>query len=215
MLLQEFDITIVDKPGKDNVVADFLSRIVLKGNQEPVDITFLDEHLFAISIHPPWFSDLANYLVIGKYPNYFNPKQKKRLIHESSRFQWINNLLFKMCPDHVLRRCVAEMDIYDAIHAFHHELEGGHYSVVRTVHKILGAGYFWPVMSKDVSFFLKHCDECQCMGRPMPIMEIPQPQIDLEPFKKWGIDFVGPVDPPSRGKQYILVCMDYVTKWLK
>lgn len=50
LLLHEFDITIVDKPGKDNVVADFLSRMVLQGHNEPVDDAFPNEHLFAISI---------------------------------------------------------------------------------------------------------------------------------------------------------------------
>lgn len=40
-----------------------------------------------------------------------------------------------------------------------------------------------------------------------------QPQIDLKPFEKWGIDFMGTVDPPSKGHHYILVCIDYVAKW--
>ena len=40
-----------------------------------------------------------------------------------------------------------------------------------------------------------------------------QPQIVVAPFDKWGIDFVGPIEPPLVGKSYILVCTDYVTKW--
>lgn len=121
-----------------------------------------------------------------------------------------------MCLDHILQRCVAEIDAYDVIHAFHHEPEG-HYSVVKSIHKILGAGYFWPSITKDV-YDVIHAfhDEFQCMGRPTPTMEMPlQPQIALEPFEKWGIDFVGPIDPPSRGQQYILVCTNYVTKWIE
>lgn len=54
------------------------------------------------------------------------------------------------------------------------------------------------------------------MGRPTTTMEKPlQPQIVLDPFEKWGIDFVGPIDPPSKEYHYILVCIDYVTKWAK
>ena len=37
----------------------------------------------------------------------------------------------------------------------------------------------------------------------------------MAPFDKWGIDFVGPIEPSSAGKSYILVCTDYVTKWAK
>eukprot|EP00253_Pinus_taeda_P033235 PITA_33235 len=52
------------------------------------------------------------------------------------------------------------------------------------------------------------------MGKPTPKDEIPmQPQVTFEPFEKLGIDFVGPISPPSKQKQYIIVCTDYLTKW--
>ena len=37
----------------------------------------------------------------------------------------------------------------------------------------------------------------------------------VAPFDKWGIDFVGPIEPPLVGKSYILVCTNYVTKWVE
>eukprot|EP00253_Pinus_taeda_P029333 PITA_29333 len=40
-----------------------------------------------------------------------------------------------------------------------------------------------------------------------------QPQVTFEPFEKWGMDFVGPINPPSKQRQYIIVCTDYLTKW--
>ena len=42
-----------------------------------------------------------------------------------------------------------------------------------------------------------------------------QTQIVIAPFDKWGIDFVGPIEPSSQGKSYILVCTNYVTKWVE
>jgi len=38
--------------------------------------------------------------------------------------------------------------------------------------------------------------------------------MEVEVFDSWGIDFVGPL-PPSFGNEYILVAMDYVSKWVK
>jgi hypothetical protein len=40
-------------------------------------------------------------------------------------------------------------------------------------------------------------------------------QVMIEPFEKWALDFVGPISPMSRKKNYILVCIDYVTKWVE
>jgi hypothetical protein len=54
------------------------------------------------------------------------------------------------------------------------------------------------------------------MGRPVQIDEMPlQPQMVLEPFEKWAIDFVGPINPSSHRHSYILICTDYVTKWME
>ena len=54
------------------------------------------------------------------------------------------------------------------------------------------------------------------MGKPIKRDEMPlQPQVLIEPFEKWALDFVGPINPTSKKKRYILVCMDYVTKWVE
>jgi len=49
---------------KENVVADFLSKLDLPtGDEGIVDDQMPDEHMFAISVLSPWFADIANYLV--------------------------------------------------------------------------------------------------------------------------------------------------------
>ena len=54
------------------------------------------------------------------------------------------------------------------------------------------------------------------MGIPTERDEIPlHPHMALEPFDKWGMGFVGPIDPPSKQKKYIIVCTDYLTKWVE
>jgi hypothetical protein len=68
LLLQEFNINIIDRPGKDNLMDDFLSRMIHLGDNAPVEDNFPDENLFSISTFTPWYADVANYLVIGKMP---------------------------------------------------------------------------------------------------------------------------------------------------
>jgi hypothetical protein len=62
LLMQEFNITVLNRPGKENQVAEFLSRLKTPGEIVPVSDNFLDEHLFAISVKTPWYADIANYL---------------------------------------------------------------------------------------------------------------------------------------------------------
>ena len=50
LLLQEFDITIVGKLRKDNVVVDFLSRLTIDDSCTPTEDSFPDEYIFAIQL---------------------------------------------------------------------------------------------------------------------------------------------------------------------
>ena len=40
-------------------------------------------------------------------------------------------------------------------------------------------------------------------------------QAMIEPFEKWAIDFVGPINPLSLNKNHNLVCTNFVTKWVE
>ena len=54
------------------------------------------------------------------------------------------------------------------------------------------------------------------MGQPLKLDEMSlKTQIVIEPFEKWALDFVGPINPSSQKKEYILVYTDYVSKWVK
>lgn len=80
LLLQEFDITIVDNPGKENVVADFLSRLVNNSDNSPVEDSFPDEHLFAVSTYSSWYAYITNYFAAGKLPHHLSPREKRKII---------------------------------------------------------------------------------------------------------------------------------------
>jgi hypothetical protein len=53
LLLQQFDLTILDKPRKQNVVANFLSRLTIPTKEGMIDDHFLDENLFSIPTQTP------------------------------------------------------------------------------------------------------------------------------------------------------------------
>ncbi len=174
LLLQEFDVTILDMPGRENAVADFLSRLHQPDN-EPIliDDTFPDEHLFSISAKSPWYADIANYLVRCKLPPHFSPREHRKLVVLSEQYTCINGLLFQTDIDNIMRRCLPEEDVFDILRACHSEPCGGHFAAQQIAQKILTAGYYWPTLHKDCKNYVHHCDQCQRMGHPTRSNEMP------------------------------------------
>ena len=86
LLLQEFNITIIDLLGKENQVADLLSHLNTEGENVPIFDEFPNEHIFCISIHTPWFFNITNYLAIGKLPQHLSSNENKRIIWLSSTY---------------------------------------------------------------------------------------------------------------------------------
>lgn len=161
LLLQQFDLTIVDNPGKENVVVDFLSRLDFPiGEEGIVDDQMPDEHLFAISVLSPWFADIANYLVSAQFPLHLSSKEKSKIVRKSAPFTWIEGNLFKLGPNQILRRCVREEEVFDILLTCHDGPCGGHFAVKRTSFKILQAGYYWPTLHQDVKIHISQCDRC-------------------------------------------------------
>ncbi|CAL9029943.1 unnamed protein product, partial [Prunus brigantina] len=92
---------------------------------------------------------------------------------------------------------------------------GGHFGAKKTVLKVLQSGFFWPTLFKDAFDFCSKCDRCRENGEHRRRNEMPLNNIlVVELFDVWGIDFMGPF-PSSFGYIYILVAVDYVSKWVE
>ncbi|GKB37673.1 putative nucleotidyltransferase, ribonuclease H [Tanacetum coccineum] len=194
LLLQEFDIEIKNKKGAKNVAADHLSRLekpnLKELKDEEINDEFPDEFLMSIKTdeeESPWFADFANYLD--------------------------EPYLFKACPDGMIRRCVHGSETQKILDECHHGPTGGHYGPSITAKKVFDAGFYWPTIFKEAQTLVQNCDACQRSGSISRRDEMPLNNIQVsEIFDIWGIDFIGPF-PKSHKFEYILVAIDYVSKW--
>ena len=170
--------------------------------------------LYQYNLHG--FADIDNNLSSGKLLPHFSPREKRQIIKQIARYFWIRGDFFYTRNDLIIRRCIREDPILDILKACHDEPCDSHFAYKRTTYKVLRLRYNWPTLFRDTKKYVRSCDSFQRMGKPVARDEMPiQPQVFVEPFEKWDVYFVRPIDPPSQGKRYILVCTDYVTKWVK
>lgn len=131
-------------------------------------------------------------------------------------YMLISGDLYKLGRDEVLRSCVLEHERLAIMEELHGGCAGVHYAGDATAHKVIMVGLWWETLYKDCKDYCKVCDHCQRIGKPrrrdkMPLHPIPS----TEPFKKWEINFVGPITPAAcrTGSCYVITCMDYLTRW--
>ncbi|GKB98670.1 reverse transcriptase domain-containing protein [Tanacetum coccineum] len=87
----------------------------------------------------------------------------------------------------MIRRCVHSQEVVDILMDCHNGPTGGHHGANYTAKKVFDSGFYW-----------RH---------------LPDVAHDLI-FDVWGINFMGPF-PSSQGNKYILVAVDYLSKWFE
>nr|GEX70372.1 reverse transcriptase domain-containing protein [Tanacetum cinerariifolium] len=223
LLFQEFDFKVLDTKGAKNLAADHLSRLenpyenVLdpKGINEIFPLETLSIETFCGDSSAPWFANFANYHAGNFIVKGMTSQQKNKFFKDVKHYFWDDPFLFKICADQVIRRCVHGKEALDILVLCHNEPTGGHHGANLTAKKIFDAGFFWPTIYKDAHEFVKNCDSCQQQGKISQWDEMPQNSIQIcEIFDVQGIDFMGPF-PSSRGNKYILVAINYLSKWVE
>ncbi|GJW58235.1 reverse transcriptase domain-containing protein [Tanacetum coccineum] len=220
LLFQEFDIEIKNKKGAENVATDHLSRLEKPNLKEPKEEEINDEfpNKFLMSIktdekESPWFADFANYLVGGILRKGLTYAQRCKFFSELKHYFWDEPYLFKACPDGMIRRCVHGSKTRKILDECHHGPTGGHYGPSITAKKVFDVGFYWPTIFKEAQTLVQNCDACQRSGSISRRDEMPLNNTQVsEIFDIWGIDFMGPF-PKSHKFEYILVAIDYVSKW--
>nr|GEU70534.1 reverse transcriptase domain-containing protein [Tanacetum cinerariifolium] len=207
----------------ENLAADHLSRLENPHQNvlDPKEINdgFPLETLNMVSFRgnssTPWFADFANYPVGNFVVKGMSSQQKNKFFKDVKHYFWDDPFLFKICVDQVIRRCVHGQEAIDILKACHNGPTGGHHGPNYTAKKVFDSRFYWPTIYRDDHDLVKSCDTCQRSGKISQRDEMPQISIQVcEIFDVWGIDFMGPF-LSSRGNKYILVAVDYLSKWVE
>ncbi|GJX27594.1 reverse transcriptase domain-containing protein [Tanacetum coccineum] len=161
-----------------------------------------------------WMTPIHEYLTDETLPA--ERKKARAIKRKSQRFAIINGILYKKSFLGPWLRCVGPSQANYVLREIHEGSCSMHAGTRSVVAKALRTGYYWPTMHKDARELIKACQECQ-VHKPIPRnpQEKLNPITSPWPFYKWGIDIAGPF-PEGPGKvKFLIVAMDYFTKWIE
>jgi hypothetical protein len=158
-----------------------------------------------------WRADIFNYL---KDPAWGAPK---KIRYRAMKYVLIGDDLFYRTLEGLLLKCLGLIESNRLLHEVHEGTCGTHQSAHKMKWLIRRSGYYWLDMLEDCFKYYKGCQACQSFVK---IQIVPawamNPIIKPWPFRGWGMDMIGKINPPSsRGHQFILAIADYFTKWVE
>ena len=165
----------------------------------------------------PWYHNIYQLLSCGAYPESASAKDNRSLRHLTSRFFVCKDALYRRPPDGMLLLCLDCASADRVMREVHVRVCSPHMGGHFLMRKIMRTGYFWFTMDTDCCQFVQSCPECQMHGGlihvpPSKLRALTSPW----PFSVWGIDIIGKISPKYyNGNEYILVIIDYFSKWVE
>ncbi|GJX83745.1 reverse transcriptase domain-containing protein [Tanacetum coccineum] len=171
----------------------------------------------------PIFTTGAENLAADQLSRLENPHQgdlEKKEINETFPLETLGMVTF--CSDYstswfadIANYHAGIQEAVDILTACHTGPTGGHHGANYTAKKVFDSGFYWPTIYRDAHDMVMSCDSCQRQDKISQKDEIPQNAIQVcEIFDMWGINFMGSFSS-SRGNKYIIVAVDYLSKWVE
>jgi hypothetical protein len=161
-----------------------------------------------------WMMPIISYLQRGTLPD--NRHEARRLKVRASRFLMLQGTLYKRSFSLPYLRCLAPDEANYVMREIHEGVCGDHSGARALQKKIVRAGYYWPSMKADACQFVQRCDKCQRFANllhspPAVLVPMTAPW----PFAQWGLDIMGPFPIGRRQLKFLVVAINYFTKWVE
>lgn len=200
LFLQQFDITIRYRPGKRHQNADCLSRIPI--------YAIIKNDLFV----EDWITAQQNdefCKTVLKVKG--QPGTAERQLTENDEFTVLENGLIATADGRIVVPAILQTELLELYHD--HKL-GGHFGIDKTVSRIK-VKYFWLKMIRDIKHHIQNCIKCakRKTTRTTKAPLQPIPTTDYV-WQRVAMDIMGPIPESHKGNKYILVILEYATKYV-
>ncbi|XP_075475756.1 uncharacterized protein LOC142511202 [Primulina tabacum] len=208
-------------PREENGEADTLAKLAASmsdiSTREVLCFTWLvlsvDEEM-TVSRENSWMTPLIEYIVHAKLPE--DRAQALKIKKQAPRFVLLNDVLYRRSYQGPLLKCLSENEVEYVLREIHEGCCGEHLGGTALSRKAILAGFWWPRISQDAAQLVQKCKGCQhhsnFHNRPAADM---RPISASCPFDQWGLDIVGSFPIARAQKKFLLVVVDYFSKWVE
>eukprot|EP00253_Pinus_taeda_P013202 PITA_13202 len=184
----EFDLEFEKAKSKKSLFfAELMCDFPHADTEHVAEESIADESLFLISTVDPWYRDIIVYLQTQSFRPDISRSQCQKIRFQSQPYTIIGDTLYRRGVDSVFRRCFTRDKAEKVLNDCHSGACGGHMSGNATIAK----------------FFIVRCTP------PAPL----HPIIASGPFAKWSINFITCNPHLAGGHAYIILVVNYFTKW--
>lgn len=230
--LQEFNFDVIHRSGAKHANADALSRRPCTTSGCRYCSRLEEQHILRIrlvGINDDFLETQKADPVLGLVHEWLS--QESRPTREeisglapSLKAYWNMWSTLFLCEGKVCRHVSQSVDdhhqllvprgsIKDVINLAHSSPTGGHFGIQKTLQKVKQQ-FYWVDCARDVENYCQCCTTCQARNGPRRKQRSELKIYDVgAPFERVAIDILGPLPTTERNNRYVLVMMDYFTKW--
>jgi len=216
--IQDFQPTIIHCPGKQNVVADALSRDpVDSGEFEDVDENRRNLDFQLNCSTPSLFLALTQEITLDqlKAEQAKDNEVQALLTDLPQDFKVIHNILYRINKYGGKLPFIPVSLRQRVLQYFHDRPDAGHMGYRKTLYRILRR-VFWFKMHEDIYTFIQSCEVCQKTKNPNTRAVGHLQSVETRgPWDMLALDLVGPLPMTQRQNTFLLVVTDHFTKWVE
>ena len=161
-----------------------------------------------------WMTSYRRYLADVILP--VEPEEGKKVKRNAARYTLVDGTLFRHGFTHPILTCVSGDECTRIMAELHEGICGSHVGGRSLASKVVRAGFYWPTVSLDYVGYSQRCKQCQQHAdwHKAPPEEL-RSMYSPWPFYTWGIDILGPFPLAIRQMKYLIVAIEYITKWIE
>jgi hypothetical protein len=224
--LPKLNFDVKNIPRGENEHADLLAKSVAQGLPLPSEVFFeiirapsvelLERGVLNISpVHSEdWRTEIISFLQGNCLSD--DEAYNKRKEARTRPYVIIEGELYKHGVCSPLIKCLSRTEGIELMKEIHAGLCGSHIRSRPLLGKLFRQGFYWPKAASDATDLVQKCKNYQKCARdhkqPSSLTQLIQP---TWPLQRWGLDLLGPLPPAKGNLRYVVVAIEYFSKWIE